>query len=142
MKLIILVGLPASGKTTWAKAYVSAHNNVIRVNKDDLRAMLHNGEYSKENENIVKKVRDMIMSVGFSNGQTVISDDCNMNPEHIDQMTKFANWNGVPVVIRKEFLDVPIGICISRDLRRASEGKKVGAAEIKKMDKEYTHFHK
>jgi hypothetical protein len=38
-KLIITRGLPGSGKTTWARQQV----RFVRVNRDDLREMLHGG---------------------------------------------------------------------------------------------------
>lgn len=33
-------GIQGSGKTTWAKNYCNEHPNSIRVNRDDLRAMM------------------------------------------------------------------------------------------------------
>ena len=50
MKLIMTKGLPASGKSTWAKQYLDDNPGTKRVNKDDLRAMLDNGKWSKRNE--------------------------------------------------------------------------------------------
>src|SRR4029453_2439326 len=38
-KLIITRGLPGSGKTTWAKA----QPGTVRVNRDELRRMMHGG---------------------------------------------------------------------------------------------------
>jgi len=39
-KVIILKGLPASGKTTWAKKFVQENGGLYkRISKDDLRAM-------------------------------------------------------------------------------------------------------
>ena len=58
--VVITIGLPASGKSTWAKDWISNHDNFIRVNKDDVRNMLNNGEYSPENEELVKTVRDSV----------------------------------------------------------------------------------
>ena len=37
--LTITRGLPASGKTTWARKY-AADTGAVRVNRDDLRAMM------------------------------------------------------------------------------------------------------
>ncbi|MFN5657022.1 MAG: AAA family ATPase, partial [Pseudanabaena sp.] len=48
------IGLPASGKSTWAKEKVNKSPNIIkRVNKDELRAMLDNSYFSKGNEKFV-----------------------------------------------------------------------------------------
>lgn len=49
-------GLPASGKSTWAKEFVAKNPNFIRLNKDDFRAMM--GGYSKDKEMVVLKMRD------------------------------------------------------------------------------------
>ncbi|NUR25646.1 MAG: AAA family ATPase, partial [Catenulispora sp.] len=38
-KFILTRGLPGSGKTTWAKA----QPGFVRVNRDELRTMLHGG---------------------------------------------------------------------------------------------------
>ena len=45
-KLIMLSGLPASGKTTKARELMVEYGNAVRVNKDDLRDMLHTGSWS------------------------------------------------------------------------------------------------
>ena len=60
--LYMTKGLPASGKSTWAKERVSIDGNTKRINKDDLRLMLDNGEWSKNNEKFVLEVRDTIAS--------------------------------------------------------------------------------
>lgn len=49
-KVIVLKGLPASGKSTWAKNLVLKDSTYKRINKDDLRAMLDASKFSKENE--------------------------------------------------------------------------------------------
>lgn len=56
MKTLTLTkGLPGSGKTTWAKEEQKKDSNLVRVNKDELRSMLHNSVHSKGS-----KVRDKI----------------------------------------------------------------------------------
>ena len=58
-KVLVLIGLPASGKSTWAHDFIERNPNWIRINKDDLRSMLHNGVWSKGNENKVLNIRDV-----------------------------------------------------------------------------------
>lgn len=82
-KLIMCRGLPASGKSTWAKAQVASSNGRIkRVNRDDLRAMLDCSEWSKSNEKFVVRVRDLIIHNAFLEGKSVIVDDTNLTHYH------------------------------------------------------------
>ena len=61
LTVTMLKGLPASGKSTWAKAEVERLNKkTVRVNKDDLRAMM--GGFDKVNEHIVLKFRNKIIA--------------------------------------------------------------------------------
>ena len=39
-ELLILVGIPGSGKSTFAKELVKTNNKYVRVNRDDMRQML------------------------------------------------------------------------------------------------------
>ena len=79
MKLIMTRGLPASGKSTWAKEQVIASGGrTKRVNKDDLRAMIDNSVWSKQNEKNILAVRDFItkhyLLLGTEPREAVIGD--------------------------------------------------------------------
>jgi predicted kinase len=56
-KLIMCKGLPASGKSTWAKEYARNNSNFIRINNDDLRESF-SAVFSKENEKALGEARD------------------------------------------------------------------------------------
>lgn len=53
MKVILTKGLPASGKTTWARQYQKDNPATVLVNEDELRAMLHNSQWSHSKEYFV-----------------------------------------------------------------------------------------
>ena len=77
-KVTILRGLPASGKSTWAKEKVGKSNCAIkRINKDNLRAMLDSSKYSKGNESYILQLRDHILLTALDLGKSVIVDDTN-----------------------------------------------------------------
>jgi predicted kinase len=40
LEVLVLIGIPGSGKSTWAKDFVSNNSDWIRVNRDDFRDML------------------------------------------------------------------------------------------------------
>jgi predicted kinase len=126
------MGLPGSGKTTWAKQYQEDHPNVIRVNKDTLREMLHNGEYT-EQDHLVILVRDYIIGCAIIYGSDVIIDDTNFNKKHHDSIERIAENHGITTEI-KDFTNVPLEECIKRDAKR---DKPVGEDVIRKMYDQY-----
>lgn len=135
------IGLPGSGKTTYALEEVAKNPYwLVRVNKDDLRAMCSNWVYSKSNEHFILEIRDTIITEALMNGNHVIVDDTNLNPIHIlrfKEIAKTLAHKKVQVVI-KDFRDVPIEVCIARD---AARSKPVGEEVIRKMANDFMKHH-
>lgn len=132
LKIILTKGLPASGKSTWAKALVKKEpGRWKRINKDDLRAMLDNSKWSKQNEQFVLLMRDTMALSALEHGFSVIIDDTNLHNKHFLRMEEMAKeakklWNKDVVVEIESFTDVPLETCIERDLARPnSVGEKV-----------------
>lgn len=113
-KLLALKGLPASGKTTYARKLVE--KGWVRVNKDDLRAMLHNSKWSKTNEAFVIGLRDEIIIRALVTGQNVVVDDTNLDPKHVNQFESIAAEFMADFDIK--FFDVPVRECIRRNEQR------------------------
>lgn len=129
MKLIMTKGLPGSGKSTWAKEQTSFK----RVNKDDLRKMLDNGNWSGNREQFVLMIRDLTITAAFEKGYSVIVDDTNLHPKHEVNLRALAkNYNARFEI--KDFTEVPIETCIKQDLMRDNS---VGEAVIRKMYKQF-----
>lgn len=127
-KLLMLKGLPGSGKSTYAKE-LTARGNWKRVNKDDLRTMLDNGKWSKGNEQFVLKARDMLVRGALAGGQnSVVVDDTNFAPSHEISMQQIADEFKIPFEVK--FFDTPLEECIKRDLGRAIS---VGEHAIRQM---------
>jgi predicted kinase len=118
-KLIMCKGLPASGKTTWARTEVrrAPTNSIKRVNKDDLRAMLDDGQWSKGNEQLVLDIRDFIVEQSLIAGKHVIVDDTNLAPKHEDWLRKLAKKHGAVFHIQ-DFTHIDKDECIKRDATR------------------------
>lgn len=132
-RIILLKGLPASGKTTWALEHVARNpGRYVRSNKDELRRMLHGGRHSRANEREVLAVRDFIIEHGLRTGRTVIVDDTNLNPVHERRIREIAQAHGAEVEVKT--FDVPVDECIARDAARAEP---VGAAAILDMWSRY-----
>jgi predicted kinase len=118
-------GLPASGKTTWAKEQVLKSNGrTKRVNKDDLRAMLDAGKWSKHNESFILRIRDAIVFEALLHGYDVIVDDTNLDPKHEAQLRAIRPHKTIFEI--KDFTDVTPEECIKRDQNRPNYvGEKV-----------------
>ncbi len=129
---MILKGLPASGKSTYAKKL--ADEGWKRVNKDDLRAMLDNSKHSKGNEKFVLDTRDYIIVKALENGRNVVVDDTNLNPVHEEHIRELVKPFNAQVSVNDEFFNVPIEECIARDLYRPNS---VGEKVIRRMYSEY-----
>lgn len=112
--LLALRGLPASGKTTYAKELVK--EGWVRVNKDDLRAMLNSSKWSPENEAFIVSLRDEIIIRALVNGKNVVVDDTNLDPKHLVQFQAIAGEFLAEFEIR--FFDTPVKECIRRNALR------------------------
>ncbi len=126
MKITILKGLPASGKSTWAKEYCHKNKDWIRVNRDDLRNM--RGDYwLPKQEKLITKWENSCIEIALTAGHNVILDATNLNDgrnksREIELKKKFPGIE----INHKRFLDVSVDECIIRDLKRAdSVGEKV-----------------
>lgn len=133
--LVMLKGLPASGKSTWAKQVVAENEKVFRVNKDDLREMTQGKEFLKSNEPNILQIRDEIVRIYLKKGYSIIVDDTNFLPDHENQLRKIANECSALFTI-KEF-NVPVEECIARDALRE---KSVGKDAILKLDKQRQRY--
>lgn len=130
--LIITIGLPGSGKSTWAKAWVGEDPaRRARVNRDDLRAMLHGGRVGTAwQERQVTLAQHAAVRALLARGYEVVVDDTNLVASHRQQLAAIARECGAKVVVRR--FDVPVETCIARDARRPRQ-QQVGEAVIRRM---------
>lgn len=132
--IILTRGLPASGKTTWARDMVAKNPEThVNVNKDDIRTMLFNYVFSGKNEKLTTKVRDFIIYEALRLGKTVIVSDTNLNPKQVRRLTQIGEECGATVTI-KEF-PITLEEAIRRDeVRKNKPGERsVGPQVIKDM---------
>lgn len=133
--LYYTIGLPASGKTTWALAKIAdlTKGQITRVNKDTLRSMMHSGAWSPANESEVLAARDAIVDNALSSGRHVIVDDTGFHDSHQNKMRGLALKHKARFEI-VDFRNVPLETCIQRDLLRE---KPVGEKAILNMWTKY-----
>jgi predicted kinase len=142
LTIYLLKGLPASGKSTWAKERMSQLPNgaVKRVNKDDLRAMLDDGRWSGDNEKLILNIRNHIIKQSLLKCKHVIVDDTNLHPKHEEHMKEIRKEMKdkhdleVQVTVVDHFIETPLAACLTRD---ADREKPVGEQVIKNMYDKY-----
>ena len=126
-KIILTRGIPASGKSTWAKQEVLKDpEHSIRINRDDLRNM--SGKYwvpTREHYITACKSIILISAMNFQ-FDTIIIDEMNLNPKESGElkgeiaMVNDAFKGGLDkyVVEIKDFTNVPLDVCLERDSKR------------------------
>lgn len=139
-KLIFLRGLPASGKSTWAREQIKAGNGQVkRINKDELRLMIDNDNHSKGRENNILKMQWMMVENMLKSGYDVILDNTHFNPVHLKRARELIdqlNLVGKPKYeLIEKFFDTPLEECLIRDRERGN--KSVGRDVIMQMYNQY-----
>ncbi len=144
--LVVVCGLPGSGKTTLAAEWVAQDPaGRVRMDRDCLRDMLHPGCYiSPDTEHAVMVAALTAARALLAAGYDVISDDTNLRPE------RMADWRALAADAgaRFEVIDltgVPVAACVERDARRPDrgyppsrwDGARVGAGVIEGMAGRY-----
>lgn len=124
--LVICRGLPGSGKTTRAREWVGRSPSTrARVNRDDLRAMLHGAYLGHETEQRVLSARDATIGTLLHQGLDVVCDDTNLAQRAARDLAELAARHGAGVQVW-DLTDVPLDVCIARDAARpASVGEPV-----------------
>src|SRR5277367_2585988 len=88
-KIIMFVGLPASGKSTEAKFRLH-DGNVMRVNRDDIRSMLF-ARWKGRKEQVVTSIETAAIKSAVLEGYDIIIDDTNLNPSTQQKWKNLAN---------------------------------------------------
>ncbi|MEU9374331.1 RNA ligase [Streptomyces sp. NPDC048255] len=117
----VMTGLPASGKTTAARALqAQSGGRMRRVNLDDLRAMLDlpDPERSRSfaHEKTVLEVQDAAVRAAVDGGFDVVVDNTHLT-KHIPKRLKAA-VGGLATFVVHDFTDVPLEECLRRDAAR------------------------
>src|SRR5947208_739238 len=116
-EVLFLKGLPASGKSTFAKDLVAKEpDRWVRVNKDSLRTMLHYGKWSRGREKTVQAMQRAMAEEALRAGMSVIVDDTNLAPKHEETYRLMAERHGAEFEVKA--FDATVEECIERDRKR------------------------
>jgi predicted kinase len=129
-ELVITRGLPASGKTTWARAWVEEDPWRLRVNRDDLRLMTTGRPVLPGRlEDAITVAQHAAVEALLRAGHGVVVDDTNLRSRHARAWAEVAARAGARFGVR-EFTDVPLEVCLARDAARAGLGERAAGEAV------------
>ena len=132
-RLLITRGLPASGKTTFAR---KLQPGVVRVNRDDLRRMLHGQRlFTQWAEGQVTHAQRAAVEALLRARADVIVDDTNLRGKTVREWAELAARFDATFEVH-DFTDVPLEECLRRDADRP-EDEQVGEEPIRRMHERY-----
>jgi len=121
--LILTVGLPRSGKSTWAKRI-----GLPIVNRDAIRLALHGQPFILEAESMVTAIEDyMVKSLFLAGHETIIVDATHLNMKYIER------WQNKEWDVKFKVFSVSKAECIQRAIH---DDKEYLIPIIEEMDNE------
>lgn len=132
IELKILVGISASGKSTWAKDFVAKNDNWCIVSRDDLRyAWQNRGVVSDKLEGLITEMVKHQIETLINHGYNVIYDATNLKAQYINSIANIVKHSAK---VTFQIFDVPKEVAIERDSNRE---RKVGKDVIEKQYNDY-----
>jgi predicted kinase len=146
--ILFLIGIPASGKSTFAKEHVRKDPTFKRVNKDELRFMLHDEDFKRfdrKKEDFIVTVRDALIVQALDAGFNVVVDDTNVAGKHLERVQeiveKWSREHNEPVTVEQKVFDTPLDECLRRNAEREGRAR-VPDKVIKDMHRQLNHDKK
>lgn len=136
-RIKITKGLPASGKTTWAKQWAEEKpDDRVRVNRDDIRKMF--GKYwVPRRERLVTAIENECILHALSKGFEVVVDATNLKgTQRFHDLFEREGFSEVEIEVVDHFLEVSLKTCIQRDQQREGDDH-VGKETIIRMYNKY-----
>jgi predicted kinase len=110
--VVLTIGLPGSGKTTWFK-----RRGVIPLSSDTLRQLLFDNETEQRYQGLVfSTLRSLLRARLISKRPMNYVDATNLSPHERRQWIKMARGFGYEV--HAVFFDVPLELCLERNRKR------------------------
>jgi len=122
VKVIIMTGLPGSGKSTVAEEIIKNEENAVIICRDAIRTMLCNGydkyKHTSVKESLVKSMAVACMEVAIERDYLVVIDETNITKERRAYWQNMANAigerKGLNIKFMGMWVNTPKNVCIAR----------------------------
>lgn len=133
--IVIMKGIPGSGKSTKAKEYVSM--GFKKVGKDEIRRMINNYSLDNSDEKIIDNIQKEIVKHLMYYGKNIVIDNTHAKKKYYNDIVKYIYAVGAIIDYKYEiivdFIDTPLNECIKRNSKRTFD--KVPESVIRNMHK-------
>lgn len=130
-KMLVLQGVPASGKSTFAKELASRDHSYVIVNRDSIRES--RGDYwIPEQEDYISAIEEFSIKDAISRGLNVIIDATNLNPKTIEKWKQMATKLNCDIEFK--LFEIEYKEALARDAQRI---RPVGEKVLKRFFKDY-----
>lgn len=143
MKILILSGIPCSGKTTYAKKLQKLSGYQI-ISRDDIRMRLFGKRY-KQNSNgefiVTREFEKLLFNAALADKDTIL-DNTFCKERYINEVLERCGvFKNAQICIK--FFDISLGVAYIRNvLRYLKTGKYIPRSVIKNMYKNYKKIKK
>ena len=128
--LLMMKGLPLSGKTEWAEKWVASGRNRVRVSWTDI--MRSCGRKSRDRRLLAFETATHLMVQALKRGNDVVLDECNLNPTTFSVFMARAQM----MKCRVEWHNMNVSLDEAKR-RNAQAGHPVDDMEIERLAHEY-----
>ncbi len=133
--ILLLIGIPGSGKTTWRNDFLRKNQGWIAVSRDDYRHMLFNSDKLEyREENFITDLVKNTVTKGVKNKFNVILDATNVNIKYLKSDVAYYEQFGN---IDFKIFDISVDKAKERDKNREWV---VGEEIIDRMYKDYCNL--
>ena len=114
-RLVVLAGLPASGKSAFSDGLVE--NGFVRLSLDEIRKELYGDASNLGDWKVTRKIIDERFNAAMAEKKNIVIDNTHFmrkQRERVIKMAQEAGYTDIHVVV----MDVPLDECIRRNAKR------------------------
>lgn len=129
-RLVVLAGLPASGKSTFSDGLVE--NGFVRLSLDEIRKEIYGDASDLGDWKVTRKIIDERFKAALAENKNIVIDNTHFMRSHRSRVIKIAQEAGY-VDIHVVVMDVTLEECIKRNAKRERVVKEEVIRDMHKM---------